>query len=156
LIEISVVDNVSPQLEIMVERMGDYTHPLTTILEDGLFTAQQQVQEGKGGAFGGSAWPHMAEATIKKGRDPGTLLVETGGLLLSMSRGAAGNLFEVTPTEGSAGTQLESSRNGFPYPAAQQAGTSSYPARFFLAWYEERFPDYDLVFLDWIFANEEA
>lgn len=156
MIELLIEDGVTPTLSLMVERLSDFTEPLATILADGLFSAQQQVVEGKGAAFGGAAWPAMSEVTIKKGRDPGTLEVETGGLLLSLSRGGAGNIFEIGPTEGSAGTGLESARTGFAYPAWQQRGTSHYPGRPFVAWYAERFPAYDKTLEDWILGREAA
>jgi hypothetical protein len=149
-IELVVEDNATPYLSVLVERMSDFSAPLTKILEDGLFSGQEQVVEGKGGMFGRSAWPPMAASTIRKGRDPATLLVERGGLLLSLSRGADGNIFEVEPSEGTAGTGLVSSRNAFPYPAWQQKGTKSYPPRPYLAWYEERFPAYNAFIGDWI------
>lgn len=150
------VDEVTPTLTVMVEKLGDLTKPLTTVLADGLFSAQEQVFEGKGALFGGPRWDAMAPRTIAKGRDPATLLVETGGLLSSLSRGSEGNSFEVGPTEGEAGTSLVSPRNSFPYAAQQQLGNQSYPSRPYLAWYEERFSDYDLVFLDWFFSESEA
>jgi hypothetical protein len=149
LIEIRVTEDVTPTLVLMVERMGDLKEPLTTILQDALFSAQEQVVEGKGSLFGRSRWDAMSEFTIKKGRDPGTLLVEEGNLLLSLSKGGGGNIFEVSEREGVAGTNL-TGRGGFPYAAQQQVGNKAYPARPYLEWYEERFDDYGKVFEEWI------
>lgn len=145
-------DGITPQLTLAMERTSDMTEPLTAILEDGLFTAQRQVVEGKGALFGGAGWPDMAPYTIEKGRDPLTLLVETGALVLSMSRGAPGNVFQVGATEGVAGTSLASQRTGYGYAAGQHRGAprANRPPRPYLLWYAERLPDYDRLIAAWI------
>jgi hypothetical protein len=146
-----VEDGITPTLMLITERLEDFTVPLTAILDEGLFSAQEQVYEGKGAAFGFPAWEPMAPATIAKGRDPATLLVESGRLLLSMTRGSEGNIFAVSPTEGVAGTNVTDPRNGFAYPSGQQRpGRAKRPARPFLLWYPERVSQYDVMMLDWI------
>lgn len=148
-------DELTPTLEIISDRLGDMSSPIETVLTDGLFSAQAQIVEGQGELFGAGGWKEMSEVTIKKGRTPGTLELDTGAQLLSFNRGGAGNFLEAGPNEGSAGTRLVSPRNTFPYPYWQHKGTDRYPGRPSLVWYEERLPDYDLVFLDW-FLREEA
>lgn len=144
MIELTIAeDGISPLLSIIDERLSNMTEPLTQILADGLFSAQQQVAEGKGTMFGGSGWAPMAESTIKKGRDPATLLVDSGIMLGSLTRGSSGNIFDVGPMEGVAGSTI-------PYASHQQYGSSRRPPRPFLAWYPEQFPIYDALILDWI------
>jgi len=134
-------DAVTPTLNLMVDRMRDFSEPIAAILSDGLVSSQEVIVEG---AFGRS-WAPMAPATVRRGRDPGTLELDSGAMLLSLSKGGDGNLFEAGPTEGIAGTGL-SGRGGFPYPYWQQQGTARYPARPFLFWHEERIPDYLTLF----------
>lgn len=142
-----VQDEVTPFLEVTVERLGDFTIPLTQILEDGLFSAQQQIVEGKGSEFGGAGWEPMAPSTVKSGRDPATLLVKSGALVASLTRGGSGNVFVVGPEEGYAGSDVF-------YGAFQQGGTSRIPARPFLVWYDERISDYEMLLMNWIATGE--
>lgn len=143
-------DTVSPALRVISERLVDFSEPIGLVLQDGLAAAQEQIVEGKGALFGGTPWPPMAEYTIKKGRDPATLLEDTGALLLSLSRGGSSNLFEVTPQEGRAGTTITSKRSGYPYGMGQQAGARNRPPRPSVAWPEEHLPLYDSLFLEYI------
>lgn len=136
-------DTLTPLLHLVNERLGDFTVPLTRILEDGLQSAQTQVVIGKGGAWGGAQWVPMAASTIKSGRNPATLLVKTGALADSLVRGGAGNVFEVTATTASAGSSLD-------YAAYQDFGSSRIPAREFLTWYQERLPIYEQIVQSYI------
>lgn len=136
-------DQATPWLKLASEKLGDMTEPLTSILEDGLQSAQTQVVIGKGAAFGGASWVAMAPATIKTGRNPATLLVKSGELADSLLRGAAGNFFEVTPFEAVGGSSVD-------HAAYQYNGTSRIPARPFPAWYAERFEKYDRIIGDWV------
>ncbi|MDQ6892208.1 MAG: hypothetical protein M3167_06330 [Acidobacteriota bacterium] len=147
-----VRDEIAPELRIMSERMGDFSEPFSVILADGLGAAQETIVEKKA-APGGGPWALMAEATIRKGRDPSTLLIETGEGVLSLSRGGSGNVFEVGPVEGRAGSVLTSKRTGYPYMKGMQEGAFNRPPRPFLAWPEERIPQYGSLILGHIMGE---
>jgi hypothetical protein len=139
-------DTFSSQLNLSIGRAGDFSEPIGIILNDGLAAAQEQIVEGKGALFGGEPWFPMAESTVKKGRDPATLLIDRGVLLLSLNRGGPGNFFDVGPMEGAAGTAITD--RGYPYAIGQTIGARNRPPRPFLWWPEERIPQYESLFLD--------
>lgn len=155
MIEITIEgDTFTPTANLVVDRLRDFTEPLTLILADALLSAQEQIVEGKGSLFSGPTWDPMAASTVKKGRDPATLLVETGALVNSLTRGGDGNIFEVGPTEGIAGTGLTSPRNGYGYAAGQQEGSRNRPPRGYLFLYDERLDVYESWFANWIMADD--
>lgn len=145
-------DTIAPLLTLMAERVGDFSEPIGIVLNDALGTVQEQIVEGKGALFGGDAWLPMAAATIKKGRDPSTLMLDRGHLLLSLIKGGPANIFEVTPSEGRAGTSIED--RGYPYGLGQQIGARNRPPRAFAWWPEERIPQYESLFLDHVMGEQ--
>jgi phage gpG-like protein len=142
LIKVTVENTVTSWVELAGARFEDLTVPLTKILDHGLTSAQLQILNGKGAAFGGVAWAPMAPSTARR-RDPATLLVNTGRLAGSFARGGPDNVFEVGPTEAVGGTSV-------PYAGYQYAGTGRIPARPFPMWYDEFMPDYEKIILDWL------
>jgi phage gpG-like protein len=157
-------------LRILAEREADLTAPLTQVLELGLADAVATVEVG-GGPLG--IWapmshltPVVAQKLYGRRRDPGRLLRDGGSLLESLAPGGSGNVFEVGPREGSAGTADISGRTGFPIAVGQQLGTSrtfhvlqghgfsetGIPPRPFLGWREDRLDAYAGIFADHLFG----
>lgn len=117
-------------------RLDDFEAPITAVLEEALADAENTVRVTK------DAWPPMAAATIKSGRDPSTLLVASGELADSLARGGPGNIFEADSHSGIAGSAVEHA--GF-----QQFGSEGHPfrpPRPFLLWADERIDDYIKIF----------
>ena len=113
-------------------KLANLADPISEIMEQQLLDAQHSVEVQKG--FWGEQWPDMAKATIRSGRDPSTLLVDSGRLVESLQRGAAENIFEVGASSGIAGSSV-------PHARFQQEGSDRHPLRPprpFLAWAEER------------------
>jgi hypothetical protein len=155
-------DEIGPYLQELTARAGDLADPITMALESGLSDAQTAIQSG-GGAFGWAPYsPTTFTIDVALGRSRTGMLQGTGALAASLSRGDAGNLFEVTPTSGEAGSTL-------PQAMYQQEGTAQsffllqflrsgkrefgglgIPAREFMAWSETRLPEYDGIFLDYL------
>jgi len=171
-VEIDVTD-ATAYLHLVEENLGDLREPLTELLTLGLADARADIAS-QGTLFGDgwagmSPWtPIVARTLYGKERSPGTLLEDTGALVASLEVGGPANLFEVGPTEGSAGSAALSPRNGFPTAAAMQEGTSrtfhvlqgegfsetGIPPRPFLSWHEERSDEYVAIFARHILPEE--
>jgi len=173
------IDTSAPisTLNIMAENTGDFTEPISEVLESALSDARTEVEASKGGLFG-AAWNPMSRFTadppellqhlgVMHPREPSTLLQDTGELAASLERGGPNNIFTATAMEGQAGTSD-------PAAAFVQEGTSrvfdvlhffasrgqrrefitpGIPARPFLAWHPERFEDYDRIFSSHVFSG---
>lgn len=125
----------------------DMTRPIEKVLEMALSDSVEAI------FAQGPGWFPMAASTQKRGRDPNTLLFETGGLMDSLKRGTAGNVFMVEPHEGVAGTSYRGPRSSYAIGKWQQEGTRGgvlpgIPARPFLYWREDKQPSYLQVFRD--------
>jgi hypothetical protein len=169
LITLQVTGDAQQKLEILAERLGDFTKPITEMLSSALADAVVAI-ESQGSAFGETFAP-MSELTpivstklYGLGRSPGTLLQATSALVRSLVPGQPGNVFEVAEMEGRAGSSLRSARSGFAIAKGQQEGTSrtfhvlqgqgfsepGIPPRRFLAWRETRFDEYRRFFATYI------
>jgi hypothetical protein len=135
MVEIIVtLDEISGELRMITERAGDFTAPITRILEDGLAAARQRFVT-KGPGPSGETWAEPAPGTHY---GPGeSLLVRSGHLLDSLSQGGEDNIFEVTATEGQAGTGVLYA--GFNVISGMRP---------FIGWTEDHFPAYDNLVLD--------
>ncbi len=156
-------DEIGPYIEQLAVRSGDMSQPSATALRAGLAGGQQALAGGLA-SLGPAISPWTLTIDEALGRPRGG----TGALSESLSEGAPGNIFEVTPEGGRAGTSL---------PAAfyQQEGTSTsflllqhlasnrvrrgyggggIPARPFLTWNQEAMPEIDQAFLNWITEGE--
>jgi phage gpG-like protein len=137
-------DDVSPFLHVMANSMSDFTEPLTMILQDALGQAARRVAETKGPGPEGELWAPPAKGTRY---GPGQSLLERSGAMLdSLVPQGPGNFFEVSPTEGRAGSLI-------PYAAFQQFGTGRIPPRPFLGWDLDRLPQYDAWIWTHIFSG---
>jgi hypothetical protein len=158
-------------LRILAEREADLTEPLTQVLELGLADAVLAI-EGGGGPLGPWAPMHhltpvIAHKLYGRVRDPGRLLRDTGAILESLAPGGQGNVFDVAPREGSAGSAVVSGRTGFPISVFQQLGTAQtfkvlqgqgytptgIPGRHYLGWREDRLEEYAGIFADHLFRE---
>jgi len=166
-LEIDASD-VLDTLRLLGARQEDLTEPLTEVLELALSDAVATI-EGGGSPF---AWAPMSKLTpvvaaklYGKARSPDTLLKDSGGLVRSLAKGAEGNVFEVGPHEGSAGSAYLSGRSGFPIAVGMQEGTGrtfhvlqgagfsevGIPPREFLGWRDDRLDAYGQIFADHLF-----
>ena len=138
----TITDNgATMQLTDVSGRLTSLKAPIEQILRLAAQSNVEQVRVGKGAAFGGAPWAPMAASTVKSGRDPETLLVDSGDLLRSL---APGSNMIVQDFEGSLGTDVF-------YAPFQAFGTSrGIPPRHFLEWYDEQEGVYDQVMLDYI------
>lgn len=152
-------NEIGPYLQVLAERASDWSQPITKVLESGLEDARAVISGG-GSSFG---WAPTSPWTLKVdevlGRARQGQLQETGGLLNSL------RVFAVSPSEGEAGTDS-------PVARYQQEGTSrtffllqlpmrefggyGIPPRPFLFQHEEKFPEYDAMFLDHLMAEGEG
>lgn len=172
-------DEIGPYLQVMTSRAGDWSQPITRVLESGLEDARQTIQGG-GPDFGWaptSLWTLKVDEAIGRARQG--QLRETGGLLASF------RLFEVGPTEGSAGSDSpiakfqqegtdktffflqwlrsigaispeERFAAGSPGTVSQFFGGRGIIPRAFLFWREEKFDEYDRIFMDHLMAEGEG
>lgn len=112
-------------------RLDDHTEPLTQIGDD-ILRSNAANFISAGGEFGGG-WEPLRPSTIARKRGPG-ILVESGRLMNSLTvKGAAGNVFTVTPHSLEVGTNI-TTENGALYPAFHQHGTSKMPVRRVVGW----------------------
>ena len=147
-------DEAGPYLSFVSAQASDFTAPITQVLNSGMDDARETIRGG-GPDFG---WAPYAPWTFKVdkaiGRTRIGMLQEKGRLL-----GSIGNVFEVGPTEGKAGSNL-------PHARFQQEGTDKtffflqflstgkrefggrgITPRPFMWWHEEKFPEYDAMFM---------
>jgi hypothetical protein len=160
-----VKDTATPLLLAIRDRAaGSQKAPIASLLEMGLADARVEI-ESQGDHLAGG-WPGMNPLTpfiyeLLKGRDhAGSLLQADGALLASLSKDAAGNIFEVGDTEGEAGTSAPGAgfvQDGtsttffvlqFLRSGKKEWGGSGIPGRKFLFWSEQRLSDYERVYLD--------
>ena len=123
----AIVDTVTPHLAEMTAKLSDLTVPITAIGQAWMRDAAINIGAAKGALYG-PAWPPMAASTVRKGRNPATLLVDTGALLDAAS-GGPGAFSSVTPMSGEFAIEPIGKRGA--YAGFQNFGTSKIPARDF-------------------------
>jgi hypothetical protein len=143
-----VKDEATPTLRLIDARLDDFTSVNDRMLRIGLSDAAFDTEVSKGALFG-RAWAPMALSTIKKGRDPATLMVEFGALLGSLSPGGDNNVLTARPFDGIA--ESTDPKIGF-----QHYGTDRITAREILLWNEERFPEFEAMVADHVLGEETA
>lgn len=151
--------------------LDDMREPLTAALELCLKDAQDEIRA-QGGLFGGgwapmSPWTGIvSEVLYAKTRDPGGLLMDSGGLMASLE---GGNL-EVGRKGGEAVVEAVSPRTGFGIARGMQEGTSrtflvlqgfgfaetGIPPRPFLGWHDSRLEDYTAVFSEHVWKDVDV
>lgn len=143
-----VKDEATPLLRVIDAGLDDFTTVNEEMLGLGLEDAAFDVEFSKGALFE-RPWTPMALSTIRKGRDPATLMVEEGALLGSLSRGGENNVFRAGPFEGIAGS--DDLKIGY-----QHYGTDRIPERPILLWNEERFPEFEAIVGNHLLGEETA
>jgi len=125
-----VVDSREPvrALTLLSSHLADSRDPLAAVLERGLEDSRLNLAT-RGGDAGVwepmSPWTEIvARKLYGKARSDGSLLEDTGALLASLYRGAPGNIFEVSASEGVAGTELADSRTGYGIGSLMEKGTT--------------------------------
>ena len=153
-------DEALPYLRFLSARASDLTEVNARVLEAGLEDSRETL------ISGGSGWASHAPATAMidraLGRKRQGMLRERGRLLGSLSRGGSGNVFEARPDGGEAGSSVphakfvEGGTNvtffflQFVHTGKREWGGGGIPGRPFAGWREERAPEYDRWYLDYV------
>jgi hypothetical protein len=148
-------DDAGPYLRAVSDRAADFTEANRAVLESGMNDARETIRAG-GPDFGWA--PHHPFTTVVDrilGRARVGTLQEKGALL-----GSIGNVFNVTATEGEAGSNLanakfqqEGTDRTFFFLQFVRTGEGKWGGRGitprpFMWWHEQRFPEYDAIYLN--------
>jgi hypothetical protein len=158
-------DEIGPFVELMATRATDMSVPISNVARAELDEARQTINSG-GAGFGWaptSPWTLAIDEVLGRARQG--QLNASGTLAASL-----GDVFEVSPYEGIVGTsspvaryQQEGTSTSFLLLQALRSGGVKHgyggrgiPPRPFLFWHQEKLPQYDDIFMDYLTGEGEG
>lgn len=158
-------DTIGPYVEQMASRAADWSAPNMRVLQSGIEEARATIQSGGSGAGWAPISPFTLLIDDVLGRTREGQLQETGAMAASL-----GDVLEVGPTEGIAGTSsdvalyqhggttrtfslLKYLRSG---GAKREYGGRGIPPRPFMFWHTEKLPEYDDIFMAHLMGEGEG